>query len=152
MINTTNGGSISRSEPINITFTPATSSFTPTSIQGSTFTPSLNLNIAGDLQTINRRWNSGLVTIGGTSFYKKYSENLANDDVIEVVFEDDGSITLSYQKFESTTHTQTIGTWDSSGITPSGDFVINATSQNADSIQPIENDGRVTILEFGHGA
>lgn len=78
-------------------------------------------------------------------YYDAYS------NIMMIIFEDNGNITAQYEYFESTTHTQTIGTWDSSAISITGDFVLNETSLDASSIQPSEQDGRITVIEFGHG-
>ena len=126
-------------------------SFTASDISASGFSPALNSSLSGDLVNADRRWNSGLITIGGTSFYKKYLLNYVNDDGMTITFKDDGSIEAEFEYFESTTHTQTIGSWDSSGISLTGDFVLNQTSLDASSIQPSEQDGRITVIEFGHG-
>jgi hypothetical protein len=111
----------------------------------------LSQNLDGDLQNLNRWYNSGLNTIDGVDFYKNYSKSTSSGNILEVAFEDNGNITLKYEVFESSTHTQIIGTWDSTGITMSGDFVINASSENVSNIQSNEYDGRITLLQFGHG-
>ena len=126
-------------------------SFTASDISANGFSPALNSSLPGDLVNADRRWNSGLVTIDGTSFYKKYMYYNNDDDGMTITFEDDGTIKAEFEYFESTTHNQTIGSWDSSAISLTGDFVLNQTSLGAESIQPSEQDGRVTVIEFGHG-